>query len=161
MAEQAKKAQEQELRYLVRVANTDLKGEQHIGQGLTNIKGVSFMLANCLCKLAKIDPTVKAGLLSDAQVKSIEEVLNNPLEQGVPLWMLNRRKDVESGKDLHLLGGDLRFTKENDLKRMMKTRSYKGFRHAVGLPVRGQRTKSNFRKSKSRGKGGLGVKKKK
>jgi len=151
---------EQEHRYLVRVANTDLKGEMQLGNGLAKIKGVSYMLSNCLCKLSQIDPFMKVGVITDAQIERIEGILANPLQNGVPLWMLNRRKDVETGEDIHLLGGDLRFTKQNDLKRLMKTRSYKGFRHAVGLPLRGQRTKSNFRKSKSRGKGGLGVKKK-
>ena len=160
MAEEQTKEPEQELRYLVRVANTDLKGEQQLCNGLTKIKGVSHMLSNCLCKLSQIDPRIKVGTISDAHIERIEGILADPLANGVPLWMLNRRKDVETGKDMHLLGGDLKFTKDNDLKRLMKTRSYKGFRHAVGLPLRGQRTKSNFRKSKSRGKGGLGVKKK-
>ena len=50
------------------------------------------------------------------------------------------------------------FAEETDIKRMKKTRSYRGVRHGMGLPVRGQRTKSNFRKNK--GKASLGVAKK-
>ena len=54
--------------------------------------------------------------------------------------------------------GDLDFTVDNDLKRMKMIKCYRGMRHAFGLPVRGQRTKSNFRKNK--GKASLGVVKK-
>jgi len=54
------------------------------------------------------------------------------------------------------LVGDLKFTKENDIKLLKKVKSYRGMRHALGLPVRGQRTKSNFRRNK--GKASLGVK---
>ena len=154
-------AEEQELRYLVRVANTDLAGQKRLGHALTKIKGVSFMLSNCLCKISGLDPVMQAGSLTDAQIKKIEDILTKPIDSGVPLWLLNRRKDVETGEDLHIIGGDIRFTKENDVKRLQKTRSRRGYRHASGLPMRGQRTKSNFRRSKSRGKGGLGVKKKK
>ena len=68
--------------------------------------------------------------------------------------MLNRRKDIETGEDKHLLGSDLKLRKEFDLKRMKNIRSYKGVRHALGLPVRGQSTRSHFHKGKS-----LGVKK--
>ena len=49
------------------------------------------------------------------------------------------------------------FTQDNDIKMMKKMRSYKGIRHSLGLPVRGQRTKSNFRKNKGKV---LGVRKK-
>jgi small subunit ribosomal protein S13 len=52
----------------------------------------------------------------------------------------------------------LKFAKENDVKMMKKIKSYRGLRHQWSLPVRGQRTKSNFRRNK--GKGSLGVKRK-
>ncbi len=75
---------------------------------------------------------------------------------GTPVWMLNRRKDLELGEDRHLITSDLTFTQDNDIKMLKKIRSYKGVRHILGQPVRGQRTKSNFRKNK--GKVHLGVK---
>ena len=56
-------------------------------------------------------------------------------------------KDYVTGEDIHLIESDLDMTLRDDLNRMKKTRSYKGRRHEVGLPVRGQRTKSTFRKS--------------
>jgi small subunit ribosomal protein S13 len=56
---------------------------------------------------------------------------------------------------MHLITTELDLTIDNDLKRMKKVKSYKGVRHMLGQPVRGQRTKSNFRKNK--GKVSLGV----
>ena len=100
----------------------------------------------------------KTGYLSDEEVKKIDDVLKEPLKFHIPVWLFNRCRDVESGENLHLTGANLIFTQENDIKMMKKIRSYKGVRHALGLPVRGQRTKSNFRKNK--GKVSLGVKKK-
>jgi len=151
-------AQEEELQYLVRVANTDLAGPKPLYHALCKIKGVSFVFSRMLCHLSKLDPAMKAGYLTDEQVQQIERILADPIGNGAPVWILNRRKDVETGADMHLLTGDLKFTLENDVKRLKKTRSYRGFRHAAGQPTRGQRTRSNFRRSKSRGKGGLGVK---
>ena len=118
------------------------------------------MFAHMVCFLTKLKPGMKTGTLTDAQVEQLEKVIANPVALGAPTWILNRRKDYETGKDMHLLGGDRKFAIENDVKRLKKIRSYRGYRHAAGLPSRGQRTKSNFRKSKSRGKGGLGVKRK-
>ena len=158
MAEEKQGEVKENFKYLVRIANTDLDGNKIIMQAMDKIKGVSYMFSNMACYLAKIDPLQKAGLLSDEQVAKLDEFMQNPKKFGAPHWMLNRRKDPESGEDNHLLLGDLKFTKENDIKRLRMIKSYRGTRHASGLPSRGQRTKSNFRKSKSRGKGGLGVK---
>ena len=71
--------------------------------------------------------------------------------------MLNRQKDFEVGKNKHLVGSDLDLRKEFDIKRLKKIKSYRGLRHLVGLPMRGQRTRSHFRKNRSKG---AGIKKK-
>ena len=159
MAEEKKPVEDKEFRHLVRVANTDLKGEKNLLYALTKIKGVNFMLANAICRKAQVPINKKTGYLSDGEVKALENVFSNLLNTGIPTWMFNRRKDYESGEDKHLLLGNLDFTHEMDIKRMKKTKSYAGLRHQWGLPVRGQKTKSNFRKNK--GKGSLGVQKKK
>ena len=96
--------------------------------------------------------------MSEAETKRIEEVIVNPLKFGIPSWMLNRRKDMETGEDRHLVVNDLIFTQETDVKMMKKMRTYKGVRHMLGGPVRGQRTRSNFRKNKGKV---MGVKKSK
>jgi small subunit ribosomal protein S13 len=150
---------DKDFKHLVRIMNTDLKGNKQILYALPYIRGVGLMFANAICRKAKIDIYKKAGYLSDAEVKAIEEVMTNPARAGIPLWMFDRRKDYDTGADMHIISGTLEFNHEMDIKRMKKTKSYKGLRHQWGLPVRGQRTKSNFRKNK--GKGSLGVIKKK
>jgi len=155
---QKDKEQKDEFKHFVRVANTDIDGNKQIAHALTKIKGVSFMFSNLICKFAKINDTEKTGYLKDEQVKRLDDVINDPKKYKTPDWMLNRRKNYEDGEDSHLISGSLTFTTENDIKRLKKIRSYRGIRHGLKLPVRGQRTKSNFRKNK--GKGSLGVKKK-
>ena len=157
MAEQSAPARE--LRHLVRIMNTDVKGEKHVIYALTKIKGVNVMFANAVLKRAGIATNVKAGYLTEKDVATIEHIIQRPLNSGIPTWLLNRRKDPESGEDMHLLTSNLDFTHEMDLKKMKKTKSYKGLRHQWGQPVRGQKTKANTRKNK--GKGSLGVQKKK
>lgn len=106
------------------------------------------MFSNMLCSLANIESSKKTGDLTDAEIDKIEQILNDPVKAGAPSWMLNRRKDMETGDDMHITTNDLKFIKDNDLKLLKKIKSYKGIRHIRGLPVRGQRTKSNFRKNK-------------
>ena len=116
------------------------------------------MFSHLVCSIAKIDPNKKVGYLSDIEAKRLEDILRNPSSNGSPVWMLNRRNDYEDGVDKHILSSDIGFIQDNDLKRMKKIKCYKGVRHMMGLPVRGQRTKSNFRRNK--GKVHLGVKRK-
>ena len=158
MAEQKSQEKKENFRYFVRIVNTDLDGNKSIVHALKKIKGINFMFSNMICNLAGIDKTIKAGYLKDEEIKKLDDILNNPLKYNVPSWMLNRRKNYEDGKDYHIVAGNLSFAEETDVKRMKKTRSYRGVRHGQGLPVRGQRTKANFRKNK--GKASLGVAKK-
>ena len=139
------------------MADTDLDGARQIGSALRKIKGVSFMFSNMVCTIAKIDKRKRAGDLSEQETKKMEEIINNPIKFGAPIWMLNRRKDFETGEDRHVIASDLAFIKDTDIKIMKKIKSYKGVRHIMDQPVRGQRTKSHFRKNK--GKVHLGVKK--
>lgn len=147
-----------EFRHIVRVADTDLKGEKEILYAMKKIKGVDVMCANMALSIAGVEKNRKVGELIESEVKRIEDVLKNPSKHNVPSWLLNRRKDYESGEDKHLVGAELDFEKENDIKRMKKTKTYKGLRHQWNLTVRGQRTKSNCRRNKGKG---LGVKRKK
>jgi len=151
--------EDKDYRYLVRIINTDLKGNKQILYALPYIKGVGIMFANAVCRKANIDIHKKAGYLTEQEVKAIEDVITHPSKYGIPNWMFDRRKDYDTGADLHIISGTLEFAHDMDIKRMKKTKSYKGLRHQWGQPVRGQRTKSNFRKNK--GKVSLGVVKKK
>ncbi|MDP6459896.1 MAG: 30S ribosomal protein S13, partial [Candidatus Hydrothermarchaeota archaeon] len=71
--------------------------------------------------------------------------------KGLPAWLLNRRKDYASGKDIHVTGSELAISLREDLNRLKKIRSYRGIRHERGLPVRGQRTRTSFRRGASVG----------
>ena len=142
------------VKVIIRVANTDLDGNKDIYNALRKIKGVSFMLSNVICNSLDIDRQKKAGTLSEKEIKEIENLISNPKK--IPSWLLNRRKDYETGDDLHLIGSKLKLRKEFDIKRLKKIKSYRGMRHAYGLPVRGQKTRSHFRKGRS-----VGVQKKK
>jgi small subunit ribosomal protein S13 len=140
--------QADDFKYIVRIAQADLDGNKQVLQALTKIKGVSIMYSNMVCNFAKVSKTVKLGNISDSDIKKLNDVLENKDNYKIPDWMLNRRKDYESGDNLHVVSSDLQFALDNDLKRLKKMKSYKGVRHMFGLPVRGQRTKSNFRKNK-------------
>ena len=142
-----------DFKHIIRIGNTDIPGERTILHGLTKIKGVSVMYANSALRLAGINVEARAGDLSDKDVEKLDNVVKSPLESGMPEWMVNRRKDLETGEDKHLLGGDIEFIKDQDIKRMKKAKTYRGMRHAQGLTARGQRTKGNFRRNKGRGPG--------
>jgi len=145
-----------EYRHAVRVAGVDLKGTMSLLYGLTGIKGIGFRLAKAIIQVTGLDPNMKIGFLTDKDVKKIEEVLSNPTEFGIPSWMLNRRKDYATGQDLHLTGSDLFLTIKSDIDRMKSIKSWRGIRHALGLKVRGQRTRTTGRGGRT-----IGVTKKK
>ena len=146
---------EPELRHLVRIAATDLDGKKSILFGLVRVKGVGVMTAHATCRVAGIDGYRKIGSLSDAEVKKLDEILADPGKAGFPQWLFNRRKEPETGADKHLIGTPLSVSIEGDIRNMKKIKAYKGVRHIFGAPVRGQRTRSHFRKNK--GKVHLGV----
>ncbi|MEM0065868.1 MAG: 30S ribosomal protein S13 [Sulfolobales archaeon] len=132
-------------RHIVRIAGVDIEGELSLVFGLTKIKGVGPRLARaCAVKLG-LDPRMKIGYLSDEDVEKIESFLMEPLKFGVPVWMVNRRKDYESGLDRHLIGSDLILVARQDIERELRIRSWRGIRHSLGLKVRGQRTHTTGR----------------
>lgn len=140
---------------IVRIVQTDIPGNKKILTGLTYIKGVSWSVSNAICKILGINPNKKIEELNEDEIEKITEFLNNPK---LPDFLLNRRKDFNSGEDVHLITAALEMKKEFDIRRLKKIRSYRGLRHAFGHPTRGQRTRSNFR-AKGKKKA-VGVKKK-
>jgi small subunit ribosomal protein S13 len=96
-----------EFRHIVRIIDTDVDGTLKTPYALTKIKGVSLNLANAILKKAGINADVRAGFLTESDVEKIEEVIENPEKYGLPSWLLNRRKDLETGKDMHLISADL------------------------------------------------------
>lgn len=132
-------------RYIVRIAGTDIDGSLKTAYGLAEIKGVGVNLAYGICRRLGIDPEMRIGYLTDEEIKKIEDLLSNPLAYDIPSWMLNRRKDYTTGKDMHLIGAELIFYVKQDIEREKKIKSWRGIRHALGLKVRGQRTRTTGR----------------
>ena len=149
--------QKQELKYFVRIANTDLDGNKLVSNSLTKIKGISNMFSNAILTTAGIQKTKKTGYLTDDEALKIDDIIKDPAKFKIPPWLFNRKKDPDDNVDRHIIGTTLTFTQDNDIKMMKKIRSYKGVRHSLGLPVRGQRTRSNFRRNKGKV---MGVKRK-
>jgi len=139
---------------LVRIMSKDIEGKMKIYPGLTKIKGVSWGISNAVCHILGVDKNRTIGELSDEEIKKISDFLKNPK---LPVFLVNRRFDFESGENRHLTGNDLDLRKDFDIKRLRGIKSYRGLRHQLNLPSRGQRTKAHFRKNKSKG---VGIKKK-
>ena len=145
----------QEFRYIVRILGSDSAGTLKVSYAVTKIKGVSLSLSNAILKKAGINPDLRAGFLTEVDIQKIEDVIKDPVKFNLPSWIFNRRKDSESGKDIHLITADLLLRSKTDIDQAKEIRSWRGYRHAYGLKVRGQRTKTTGRAGKS-----LGVKKK-
>lgn len=141
--------QEDQGETLIRIFDYDIPGNKNIYVGLTYIKGISWTIANAICLQMGLDRTVRISTLSKDQIKQIEAKIL-ALHNDLPVFMRNRRKDFDTGEDKHLLKNDLDIQKEFDIKRLKKMKSYRGIRHSLGQPVRGQRTRSHFRKREGR-----------
>jgi small subunit ribosomal protein S13 len=140
-----------EFNYIVRLHGTNIDGTKMVPFALTDIKGVGIRLARAIVKQLGLDATERLGSLSDADVRKLGNAVDNPASIGLPNWMLNRQKDPMTGEDLHMLTSDLDLRNKDDIDLMRETRSWKGERHARGLKVRGQRTKTTARTGRSVG----------
>jgi len=144
-----------EFKHIVRITETDLTGTEKVVYALSNIKGIGVSLANAILRKAEINPEARIGNLTETETERVEDVIRNPDKYNIPSWLLNRQKDLETGKSLHLIGSDLVLRSKLDIDQMKTIRSWRGYRHSYGLKVRGQRTKTTGRSGKA-----MGVKKK-
>ena len=141
----------EEFRHIVRIAEKDLDGTLKMNYALMNIKGIGAGLASVIVKKAGINPETRLGFLSDEEIEKIEDVIEKPAKYGLPGWLLNRPKDAQTGNDIHLIGSNLDLQIKMDVDEMKKIRSWRGYRHAYGLKVRGQRTRTTGRSGKAMG----------
>jgi small subunit ribosomal protein S13 len=145
----------QEYRHIVRIAGKDVPGAKKMIIGVSQVRGIGYNFAKAILDVLKIDQNSNIGFLSESQVEEIEKIMKNPSSSiNVPPWFLNRRKDIDSGENLHLITSDIEFNVRNDIEREKNTNSWRGFRHTYGLKVRGQRTRTTGRKG-----GAVGVRK--
>lgn len=107
---------------MARIAGINIPVNKRIEIGLTYIFGIGRSTAQKILEETKIDPDTPAKDLTEDEVIRLREAVE--------------RREVE---------GDLRRERSQNVKRLMETGSYRGLRHRRGLPVRGQRTKTNAR----------------
>ena len=129
----------QEFKQIVRIGDTDLDGTKAVAYALAKIKGIGINTAMAICRYLGIDPLSKLGALSDEQVRRLDWAVRN-LHQFAPGWFVNRPRDPETGKNIHLIGAELVLAAKKDIDLMKKLKTWKGIRHSLGLKVRGQRT---------------------
>ena len=155
MARQKEEDLGEDFSYILRMADTDMDGQKTLATALTAVRGVGPRTAIQICKNTGFDPASLAGHLSVEEQESLRVAIEGYAET-VPLWMLNRQRDIETGDELHLTGQQVTLTLEDDINRLRTMKCYRGVRHASGNKVRGQRGRSN-------GRGGLtlGVSRKK
>jgi len=151
----SEKAPDKDIRYFVRIRNTDLDGTRSVQIALTKIPGIGRITARAISHIARVNPLEVMGKLNDAGVDRLRQVVDAYGPQ-VPPWMLNRPADPYTGEGKHLLSTDVLIGREDDVNRMRKIRCYRGIRHETGQKVRGQRTKSTGRTGTT-----VGVKRKK
>ena len=111
---------------MARIAGVDLPREKRVEIGLTYIYGIGRVSANKILEAAKVNPDTRVRELTDDEVKRLAEVIE---------------------KD-YMVEGDLRREIALNIKRLQEIGCYRGIRHRKGLPVRGQRTKTNARTRK-------------
>ncbi|UCF45514.1 MAG: 30S ribosomal protein S13 [Candidatus Bathyarchaeota archaeon] len=145
----------QEYRHILRIMGTDVQGTLKTVYALTKIRGISLSLSNAILKKSGVNPDVRVGFLTETEIDKIEEIIKEPTKYGLPNWLFNRRKDAVTGKDIHLMSADLVLRTKMDIDKAKEIKSWRGYRHAYGLKVRGQRTKTTGRAGKA-----LGIKKK-
>ena len=133
---------------LVRILQKDIRGDKELYRGICDIRGVSWAFSNAVCTTLKLDKHKKIQDLSQEEIQKIEKFIEDP--KGLPGFLLNRRNDRDEGVDKHVYGADLHLQVDFDIKRLKKIKAYKGVRHTLGQPARGQRTKSHFRKNKNK-----------
>jgi small subunit ribosomal protein S13 len=146
-----------DFKQIVRIASRDVPGYMTIAQGTQLIYGIGQRVSKVIENEFKkeIDREIKmVGNLTDKDVEKLEIVISE-FYKNTPNWLLNRPKLREGDKAHHTMA-DLKLSERKDLQRLGKIKSYRGLRLQWGLPVRGQKTRSTFRRS-----GVVGVVKKK
>jgi small subunit ribosomal protein S13 len=111
---------------MARVAGVDLPREKRVEIGLTYVFGIGRSTARKICAETGVDPNTKVRDLAEGEVGAIRTYVDGNLQ-------------VE---------GDLRRETNQNIRRLIDIGSYRGIRHRRGLPVRGQRTKTNARQRK-------------
>ena len=111
---------------MARIAGVDLPRDKRVEIGLTYIYGIGRVSSNKILEAAKVNPDTRVRDLTDDEVKAISEII----------------------ADSYMVEGDLKREVALNIKRLQEIGCYRGIRHRKGLPVRGQKTKTNARTRK-------------
>jgi len=136
--------EEEDIRYFVRIGQTDLDGTKSVERALTELNGIGHRAARIIAERAGVDRRTVFGKLDDDTIDDIVAGVEGYADE-VPDWMTNHRSDFFTGEGTHETGNDLEMSRRQDINRMQMIDSYKGVRHKRGQKVRGQRTKSTGR----------------
>ncbi|SRR6266436_2075923 len=113
---------------MARISGVTIPSEKQVNVALTYLYGVGPRSSELILEEAKVDPTVRAKNLTDAEISRIQEVINGKF----------------------VVEGELQRVVSNNIKRLKDINSYRGMRHKNNLPSRGQRTKTNARTRRGR-----------
>lgn len=138
-------AEKADFKHIVRILDADLDGNRTVLHALCGIKGIGWRVARVLVASTRVDPNQRMGNLSDDDIEQLKSAITG-VEKRLPQWMLNRRKDILTGEDKHIMGADQVLQLREDVNLLRKIRSYRGIRHERGLKARGQRTRSTGRR---------------
>ncbi|MBM1154482.1 30S ribosomal protein S13 [archaeon] len=132
--------------HIVRIAGVEVDGRLTVYGALRKIKGIGETLAWVIPRILSIDPSTRIGTLSEQELRKLEQGVKDPTTLNLPSWLLNWRKEPTTGKDLHLIGSDLEFAIKQRIEFLKSIGCWRGWRHALGLKVRGQKTRTTGRK---------------
>jgi len=135
---------DEDLRYFVRIGQTDLDGTKSVERALTEMNGIGRRAARIIAEEADVDRRETLGRLEDDVIDDLVGLVEGFADE-VPEWLTNHRNDFFTGGTTHETGNDLQMSRRRDINRMKMIDSYKGVRHKRGQKVRGQRTKSTGR----------------
>ncbi|WP_330631773.1 30S ribosomal protein S13 [Halocatena halophila] len=144
MSSEDTQADEEDIRYFVRIGQTDLDGTKSAERALCELNGIGRRTARIICDSVDIDRSMTFGRLDDDQIDAVVEQVAQYADN-VPQWLSNHQRSYFSGETTHETGNDLEMTIRQDINRQKMVDSYKGIRHKRGQKVRGQRTKSTGR----------------
>jgi len=114
---------------MARIAGVVLPSDKQVWIALTYVYGIGQTTAKSILAAAKIEPTTRVKDLTEADEQKLNDIIANQ----------------------HMVEGDLKRLVTNNIKRIKDANSYKGLRHKAGLPVNGQRTRTNARTRKGKG----------
>ncbi len=114
---------------MARISGVTIPSEKQVQIALTYIYGIGPKFASTILAAAKIEPTTRVKDLTEAEEQRIRDIVDKN----------------------YVVEGDLQRRVTNNIKRLKDVNSYRGLRHKAGLPVRGQRTRTNARTRKGKG----------